>query len=684
MRINSNNRFFTRNSGGGELLHRSAELDRAAINEADRTVEIAFSSELPVKRYFGNEVLGHEKKNVRLKRLNNGGAFLLNHNRGDQIGVVVKAWIDDDKIGRAIVRFSKSARAEEIFQDVKDGIRRLVSVGYLIHKEEIQKLANGVEAVRITDWEPYELSLVSIPADDTVGVGREMNPQPTNKSQSPTSNQMNRDQIIARLRALNIQFDENASVEALRALLPENERSAFIDPPAPAAPPAAQRSIQVTHEPAPSVDPTMAARSAVEAERRRVAGISAIAEQARAQNISIDANAAIRDGHSVEQFREATFNALVSRQSGFQPGSASFSPSEQRDISRFDLGAALRSLINGAPLQGIEREICAEGEAEALRAGLGRSAGLMLPTFMVRTMTATGQTSVAGDQGGMTVPTNKAALLDDFFNASIMAQLGATVLPGLVGNLDVPRIISGADPAGKAENGGADETNPTTLQLRLTPKRLPAFVEVSDQLLMQSSSAIEAMLRGHITNQLLAIQERAFFHGTGTNEAAGIAGSTGVASVEMGANGGAPTWAKLIELEERVDAVNAIGGALAYATNGQIRARLKTTSKQAGGSEGNFILSDLAPNTLNGYRAMFTNAIRRNLTKGTANGVCSAMFFGNFTDYIIGYWGGLSLELIRDSVNAKLGQHTLVANTYYDGGVRRPKSFSCSLDLLGA
>jgi HK97 family phage major capsid protein len=219
--------------------------------------------------------------------------------------------------------------------------------------------------------------------------------------------------------------------------------------------------------------------------------------------------------------------------------------------------------------------------------------------------------------------------------------------------------------------------------LSLTPKRLPAFIDVSDQLMNQSSSAIEAMLRGHLTAQMLASQEAAFFHGSGTNEANGVAGASGIGSVVGGTNGAAPDYADIISLEEKVDAQNAIQGSLAYASNGQIRAKLKQTSKQTGGAEGNFIISDSSPNSINGYRAEFTNAISRTLTKGSSS-VASALFFGNFSDYVCAYWGGLNLELLRDSTNAKSGLHTLVANTYYDGGVRRPKSFAAMLDALGA
>jgi len=619
-----------------ELSHRSFELNQRAINEEDRTIELAFSSEAEVERNYGTEVLDHRSESVRLGRLNNGGAFLMEHNRNDQIGVVERAWIDDDKKGRAVVKFSKSARAEEIFQDVKDGIRRLVSVGYRIHEMDSEKLQGGRESIRATDWEPYELSLVSIPADDTVGVGRGME-----NDETETKNSKNN-------------MSENNDIQSA----PE------------------QRSVEVINE-APRVDVTAERHSAVSAERSRIATIHSVAEQAKERGIVLDANKAVAEGVSADDFRQAAFDKVCEKKSQFVP--ADLSKSEKRDLGRFDLGAALRAHYNGNKLEGAEREVVEEGIREAKEAGIGHSRGIMLPSFFVSKRDMTAGTTT---QGGFTVATEKGGLLDDFFNASIMNRLGATVLTGLTGNLDIPRLAQDTAPAGKAENITADEVSPTVSQLSLVPKRLPAFIDVSDQLMNQSSSAIEAMLRGHLTSQMLAVQEAAFFHGSGTNEANGIAGTSGIGAEAGGTNGAAPDYGNIISLEELVDAQNALDGSLAYATNGQIRAKLKQTSKQSGGAEGNFILGDAG--LINGYRAEFTNAISRTLDKGTSTGVCSGIFFGNFADYVIGYWGGLNLELLRDSANAKNGLHTLVANTYYDGGVRRPKSFAAMLDALGA
>lgn len=365
------------------------------------------------------------------------------------------------------------------------------------------------------------------------------------------------------------------------------------------------------------------------------------------------------------------------------------STQEKRDVDRFDIGIALRGLANGTPFDGVVAEMLQEGEREARAARIEATGGIMLPSILTRrenrAMTATGTTTIAGDQGGMTVPTVKRGLMDDFFNGSVIRLLGATVLEGLTGNLDLPRLTAGTTPAKKGENASADAVSPLTAMLSLSPKRLPAYIDLSQQLLLQSNDPIEALIRMHLTNQMLAVQESAFFHGSGTLEANGIIGTAGVdvTSVAGGTNGLAPTFAMLIALETAVDTQNAIGGNLHYASNGQIRGKLKTTLKNPAGTDSGFILSDSNPGVINGYGAQFTNAISRTLTKGTSS-LASAIFFGNFADYVVGYWGGLQLELIRDSANAKTGTYTLVANTYYDGGVVRPKSFAVMKDALGA
>ena len=153
-------------------------IERASLNEAERTVDLAWCSELPYERWWGVEVLDCKAKSIRMDRLRNSAALLLNHDYEKQIGVVEQVSLDKDKKGRARVRFSKSSLGEEIFADVVDGIRTKVSVGYRIHDLVLEGKEEEVSTYRVTDWEPYEISIVSVPADDTVGVGRGLSGQP--------------------------------------------------------------------------------------------------------------------------------------------------------------------------------------------------------------------------------------------------------------------------------------------------------------------------------------------------------------------------------------------------------------------------------------------------------------------------------------------------------------------------
>jgi HK97 family phage major capsid protein len=153
------------------IERRAATVERAGIDRDSRTVSLAFSSEAPVERAWGREVLDHDPRSVRLGRLTDGGPVLLDHDPTKHIGVVEQVRIGKDRVGRAVVRFGRGPEADAAFRDVVDGIRRHVSVGYQIH-DAVEEMANGQSVYRVKDWEPYELSLVAIPADASVGIGR--------------------------------------------------------------------------------------------------------------------------------------------------------------------------------------------------------------------------------------------------------------------------------------------------------------------------------------------------------------------------------------------------------------------------------------------------------------------------------------------------------------------------------
>lgn len=154
------------------VQYRSVDIVRESVNEEARTVEFSFSSESPVERFFGQEILDHSPKSVRLGRMENGGPVLVDHDPSDHVGVVESISIDTDRVGRVRARIGRGARASEIFNDIVDGIRRSISVGYRVHEMQLEKRGEGADVYRVTDWEPLEVSLVAVPADASVGIGR--------------------------------------------------------------------------------------------------------------------------------------------------------------------------------------------------------------------------------------------------------------------------------------------------------------------------------------------------------------------------------------------------------------------------------------------------------------------------------------------------------------------------------
>lgn len=165
-----------------ETHQRSFTIERAVADAADdhRTVELAFASDTPCEHFsyrlfdYIDVKLSMERSAMRTERLTSGAALLADHDPRDQIGVVESFSVDSrDGVARAKVRFSRSARGQEIYQDVIDGVRRNVSVGFSIHKLVLEEEnEEGNDLYRADDWEPFELSIVSIPADIRAGVGR--------------------------------------------------------------------------------------------------------------------------------------------------------------------------------------------------------------------------------------------------------------------------------------------------------------------------------------------------------------------------------------------------------------------------------------------------------------------------------------------------------------------------------
>ena len=589
----------------GQRQKRSAVIEARGVNMDARTVELAFSSEAPVERGYGIEILDHSQNAMQMEFINSGRApLLVDHDPTDVVGVVEQVAMGADRMARARVRFGRSARAQEILQDVADGIRTNVSVGYVVDEWMVQKGDRGkADTYRALRWTPLEISSVSIPADASVGIGRsfEINDAPASK------------------------------------------------------------------DPKMSIELSNAAADAAREERSRV---SSILELGTRHSQRAVAEKAIHDGVSLDAFR-----GLLLDKVGNKPieESADTIGMSAREGSQYSLTRAIAAAAEGNWAKaGLEREA-----SQAVASRLGREArGFFMPMDIQQRDLLQGTASAGGNLVGTDFLGG--SFIEILRNRMVVNQLGASVLSGLRGNVAIPRQSGAATAYWVSENSPFTESNHTFAQVTMSPKFVGTFTDMSRRLVVQSDPSVEALVRSDLATVLAIAVDAAAFHGTGTNgQPLGIIGQSGVGSVAIGTNGGAPTWASVVNLMREVEIDNALAGSLAYVTNPKVKAKLMTTAKQSSGVEGNFILQD--PANLNGYRFEATQQISSALTKGSSSGVCSAMFFGNFSELLVGYWGGLDV-LVDPYTGGAAGTLRIRTLMDCDIAVRHAESFAVVSD----
>lgn len=518
-------------------------------SEDERVVEFTFSSEEPYERYFGTEVLDHNPASVRLDRLRKAGPLLFNHDRDQHIGRILSAEIINGK-GFVRVKFSKSTLGSEKLQDVRDGILREVSVGYEIHAMRLEKSSDGKEVYRVTDWEPMEVSLVTIPADTTVGVGR--------NNQRP--------------------FTATITKEKENKMSEDNKD---------------------TKPTAPVVDFVAERQKAVEEERKRASGVMNAIEFCRdKRGLTIP-----QDTRSKADSEGFDYNKTVAYILENQPQSSRgadqkiLSEMQRGEKREFSLLRMLNGIASGTGLNGFEAEVCAEMKKMWSKSGL-ESKGHVVPLAVFRGL-------AAGDftNGGSTVATDMGGLIEKLDNATLIERIGATTLNGLVGNLSLPRQTGGATAYWVAEGADIPDSNPKTDDVALSPRGLGVNVPYTKQFLAQSSIGAEQFVRNDINLRLNIEIDRVAWMGTGTNgQPKGIfnlASNSGVRTVTFGA---APSWAKIVEFETELEGVNALRGLPQFVTTPAVRGKWKTTSKDTG--SGLFLQEG---NEANGYTVNVTN-----------------------------------------------------------------------------
>jgi HK97 family phage major capsid protein len=260
----------------------------------------------------------------------------------------------------------------------------------------------------------------------------------------------------------------------------------------------------------------------------------------------------------------------------------------------------------------------------------------------------------------------------------VLADLGAKVMSGLQGDVAIPAMNAKTSTYWVAESGAPTEGAPTVRQITMSPKTVGAYVDVSRKLSKQSSPDAENIFRNDMVQQVASAIDTVGINGGGSNEPTGILQTSGIGSVAIGTNGGAPTWASVVNNIKEVAIDNALGGSLAFLTNPQVVGKMRQTVRVAS-TDSRFIMDEA--NTLMGYRIAQTSNVPRTLTKGSTSGSCSAMIFGNFNDLLIGQWGGTDV-LVDPYQGSNSGTIRVIIFQDVDVAVRHAESFSSTQDYI--
>ena len=503
------------------LRFRTIDLSTASsIDEENRRIRIGVSSTEPVERSFGMEVLGHDAGDINMEFIASGRApLLLNHDMEKQIGVIEEFKLDETAQRTiAVVRFGKSALAREVFEDVKDGIRMNISVGYRIDK--LTRMNDKDENYYKAKWTAFEVSSVSVPADQSVkvGVGRSKEKNITHKIEVKTMEKQD----------INLDEVRTQTIDEAKAEFKRNSKE-IID---------------------------LAAR----------------------HNKRDLADKAIGEGVSIEEFRGQLLNEISNNTPLATPSDIGMSKEE---VKRFSLIKAIRALANPSDRRAQQdAEFEFECSATAAREQGKTAQGIMLPADVLRNWNRDMNTS---DDSGLVAEDYRGGdFIDVLRNSSSVMQAGATMLRGLQGNVVIPKKTVGAAGGWIATEGAAAaESEFTTGSVTMSPKVIGAFTDATRLLLQQSSLDVENLIRNDLTQALATAIDLGALAGTGSSgQPTGISGTSGINTTTFAA--ATPTWAEIVAMESSVANDNALNGSLGYICRPADFGTLKTVEKASG------------------------------------------------------------------------------------------------------
>jgi HK97 family phage major capsid protein len=648
-----------------ELVQTRELVSMAASNtEDDGLIRWEFSSEEPVDRWFGREVLSHAPGAADLSRLNNGGLHLWNHNRDIILGRVMEAGIGNDKRGKVATKWSPNTleRGSEEWkrrQDIESGITTKSSFAYEIR----EAVDMGEGGVLITKWQPLEVSTVSIPADNTVG-----HPPDGMKSREMLARSQSVEDMPSGSDPVETQPAEAVVTESLEPSVATVNQTITESTPNPTM-------TQQTASP-----PEDALRAAVDAEHERITNIQAMCkEHGMPESL---ADELVRSRQSVGEAQAVVLEKLGKRARELQPGglhveSDALIGMDQKQLRQYSVVKLLRHLSD--PSNNAYREQAAF-ELEISRATevkADRSAhGAMIPFDW---MIAQRDQQVGNfSKGGALVGTELLAgsFIDLLRNQSALLQTGITTVNGLTGMIDIPRKTAASQHYWVGEDDGVTNSDVSFGLISSTPKTIGVRVPVSRRMLIQSTPDIDTIVRSDMAESLALGVDASGLYGTGSSgQPLGLANVTGTGSVTLGGGaslsypasvGGVSThdtgdWADYINLQAACMVANVNTTGMRYIMNAITMAGgMQTLRASAAGSD--YIISDAG--NIGRFPTVMSNQVLLN-----------DVFFGNYADLMLNTWSGLDV-VVDNLTQAAKGQVIFTVMQDIDWVCRRPQSFA--------
>ena len=635
----------SRDGEDNATVYRTGDIvERASGDAADNSLELSVSSTTPYCRWGRyHEILDHSPKAVDLRYIRKDGKILVDHSshRVDAIvGRVDKCWLDGD-VCRVRMTWDDSDRANEVRRLVEKKMLRTVSIGYRVLKWKESERDDGGIDINVTRWELLEVSFVAVPADGSVGVGRSGG---------------------------SFNYVENSR----GGVMPEGVDNKSDNNPTPPAPPA------------PDVGRIQA--EARKAEQDRIRAIMSVGEEHDLEEL---AREAVDSGESYSSFNKKALGAIATRndeRKTNEPHKNGDVDLTNEEIEQFSLRRLCLAQQHGPSSShyrnaAYELEVCDAAYSEMpsgyesrgnivpdrVLSGVG---GTLMPTWLLRQIEGMGYRAPIdtgpGTTGAALVGNNLMAgsFIEFLYSRSILQRLGITIVPGLVGNVEIPRQASKSSPGSVAEGESAPESILTLDQIAMSARHVAIQGSYTRNMMLQSTPAVENLIRMDFAKSMALHIDYLGIHGSGSaKQPRGVKNTAGINTVAITSDA-EPAWENLVDMVKKIKQDNAVTMTPKWVFPADIWAHLVTTLKKDGSAVTGFMLDADSPNSaLVGLPYENTELLGN-----------SQLLLGCWDQLLCGEWGGLDVMTDPYTQGAK-GNTNIYMFKSIDFACRHPESF---------